>query len=79
MLLEIIRQIYFFAISEKHSNGQITYANIFCALCNGEKLENIKPFWGDISCNNLDIIEACGIIIKKQILKPSYYTPQSLK
>merc|ERR1712223_1117423 len=57
---------------EMKSKGQITYSNIFCALCNGETLENVKPFWGDVSCNNLDIIDTCGISIKEQILQAPY-------
>ena len=61
------------------SKGQITYSNIFCALCNGEILENVKPFWGDVSCNNLDIIDTCGISIKEHILQAPYYIAGSLR
>ena len=60
-------------------NGHIAYANIFCALCHGEKVEAVSPFWADISCNNLDLIESCGLSIKKHILKEFYYLPGTLK
>ena len=54
------------------------YANLFCALCNGIALVNVSPVSGQISCNNLDLIQSCGLGVEDQILRPSNYVPGTL-
>ena len=58
--------------------GKAVYSNIFCALCNGEEIRQLAAFKGGISCNNLDLISACGLSIKEHVLQPQNYVSGTL-
>ena len=55
------------------SSGKV-YSNIFCAMCHGDS-ENITKVAGHVICNNEDLIQACGISVRNDILVPDFYNP----
>ncbi len=61
--------------SEKSGN---VYTNIFCAICHNDST-NITTLEGQIDCNNEDLIRACGISVRRDILSPEFYRPSQLK
>jgi hypothetical protein len=68
-------------ISKKNFQSRatnLTYANWFCALCNGD-FEELVPQRGDVFCNNVDIIDGCAFDVTKDILDDDNYHPGQLR
>ena len=64
------------AVKSRESN--LTYANWFCALCNND-VTDLTTLRGDISCNNLDIIDDCALDVTNDILIDDNYHPGQLR
>lgn len=58
-------------------DGRI-FQNIFCAICNGIKLQNLTENSAIITCNNMDIIDSCDVDIREDILIPENYLQGTL-
>lgn len=57
----------------------LTFANVFCALCNGIPHRDIRPLNAGLACNNLDIVRDCGLSILGDIVAPRNYVSGSLR
>ena len=47
----------------------VTYSNVFCALCHGVSLADVAPVAAAVVCNNRDLIEACRVDVVEDVLK----------
>ena len=56
----------------------LTYANWFCASCNGDA-SDLASLRGDVWCNNLDIIDDCALDVANDILIDANYRPGQLR
>ena len=69
---------YHLDVAVQSSVTNLTYANWFCAFCNSD-IEGLLPLQGDITCNNLDIIDDCSLDASTDILIDENYHAGQLR
>ena len=54
------------------------YQNIFCAICNEVPIKSLKVAASIITCNNMDVINSCGLDVLDHVVNDENYVSGSL-
>ena len=69
---------YHLDVAVQSRSTNLTYANWFCASCNGDAAD-LASLKGDVFCNNLDIIDDCKLDVANDIMIDENYHAGQLR